>query len=206
MDRKSHWENIYSTKKINEVSWYQPNPEIGLNLIEKYSNGKNDNIIDVGAGDSFLPDFLVEKGYSSINVLDISANAIQRAQQRLGDNASKINWIISDVTEFSPNQTFQIWYDRAAFHFLTDAESIRQYYSNLLDGTDKGSIVIIGTFSENGPLKCSGIEIKQYSKDDMITAFEKDFELVEFINTNHDTPFDTVQNFNFGVFRRTSVK
>lgn len=202
MNRKEHWENIYANKALNEVSWYQPNPELALQLIEQYCTDKNAAIIDVGGGDSFLVDHLLEAGFTNITVLDISQKAIERAHVRLGNKAEKVNWVVSDIVDYTPNQTFDIWYDRAAFHFLTQDKEVQQYENTVNAAVPQNGTVIIGTFSENGPLKCSGIEIKQYAKEDFLSLFAKRFELVDFINTDHDTPFDTVQNFNFAVLQK----
>ena len=206
MNRKDHWENIYTNKALNEVSWYQPNPKLALALIEKYAHNKDAAILDVGGGDSFLVDHLLAAGFTNISVLDISQKAIERAHKRLGAQADQVTWIVSDIVDYTPDRTFDIWYDRAAFHFLTDDKEVSQYESivngavNAQDGT-----VIIGTFSENGPLKCSGIEIKQYAKQDFMSLFATHFELIDFINTDHDTPFDTVQNFNFAVMKKRNA-
>lgn len=202
MDRKLHWEKIYDTKEVNEVSWYQPIPQLGLDLINKYTSSKEEAIIDVGGGDSFLPDHLLENGFQNVTVLDISQNAITRAKNRLYSKASLINWVVSDITEYCSVAKYKIWYDRAAFHFLREDADIQKYLKGLDAHTNSGSIIIIGTFSENGPLKCSGIEIKQYSKDELVETLGEKYELLEFINIDHPTPFDTIQNFNFGVFRK----
>lgn len=203
MNRKAHWENIYSKKALNEVSWYQPNPKLALELIQKYAKDKSSSILDVGGGDSFLVDHLLEAGFTNITVLDISQKAIERAQKRLGNNAVKVNWIVSDIVNFVPDKTFDIWYDRAAFHFLTENQDVTKYEDIVNNSiNDRAGTVIIGTFSENGPLKCSGIEIKQYAKRDFISLFASNFELIDFINIDHETPFDTVQNFNFAVLKK----
>jgi len=202
MDRKEHWENIYHTKLLTEVSWYQPQPSFSAALIEKYIDGKDKNLIDVGGGDSFLVDKMLEEGYSHITLLDISPRAIERAQERLGSRASHVKWIASDITKFNPTEEYDLWYDRAAFHFMTTDNDVAAYKANLINATHTGSIFIVGTFSENGPTKCSGIEIRQYSEQQLRDTFAPEFELIETINVDHTTPFGTLQNFNFGVFRR----
>ncbi|TNE71591.1 MAG: class I SAM-dependent methyltransferase [Bacteroidetes bacterium] len=202
MDRKAHWENIYQTKLLTEVSWYQPQPSFSFELIEKYSKGKDAKIIDVGGGDSFLVDKLLEEGYTDLTVLDISAKAIERAQERLGSRADRVKWICSDISELNPTEQYDIWYDRAAFHFMTSEQDVEAYKKRLIEATCAGSILIVGTFSENGPTKCSGIEIHQYSEKDLKETFSPEFELLDLINIDHTTPFGTLQNFNFGIFRR----
>ena len=193
MDQKAHWENVYSTKQPNEVSWTQEKPYHSLELIAGTGMDKSAKIIDIGGGDSNLVDFLLDAGYENITVLDISENAIKRAKKRLGENALKVTWIVSDVVEFQPSETYDIWHDRAAFHFLTSPEQIRKYVS-IVSQAVKGSLVL-GTFSDEGPLKCSGLEISQYTADKIRDTFGATFKLVESFKDNHTTPFNTTQNF-----------
>ncbi len=197
MNRKEHWENIYNTKQLNEVSWYQPTPQQSINWIKKHFPNKDAAIIDIGGGDSFLPDHLIDLGYSNITVLDISEKAIKRAKERLGDKATQVKWVISDIIHFTPLNQYDGWHDRAAFHFLRDPQDIHTY-KRLMESSlrDEGK-AMIGTFSKNGPLKCSGIQIQQYSKEDFERIFSDDFELRDIQNIDHSTPFDTTQNFNF---------
>ncbi len=190
---KDHWENVYSTKQPHEVSWTQAKPQHSLDLIEKSGVDKNARIIDIGGGDSNLVDFLLEAGYQNLTVLDISENAIERAKLRLGENAEKVTWIVSDIVEFQPTETYDIWHDRATFHFLTTKEQIQKYVS-LVSHHVSGEL-ILGTFSDNGPLKCSGLEISQYTSDKMIEIFGENFVLKEHFNDNHTTPFNTTQDF-----------
>ena len=204
-NRKDHWENIYSTKKLTEVSWYQPTPETSLDLIDQTNIGKDGKIIDVGGGDSFLVDHLIDLGYNNITVLDISEKAIDRAKERLGDKAQKVNWIVADAANFTPTTQYDIWHDRAAFHFLTHENEIENYKSALYSGLNEGGHFIVGTFSDSGPLKCSGIEIKQYNKQDMIHSFGKQMQMISCFTTNHDTPFDSIQNFIFCHFQKRSM-
>jgi len=200
MDRKKHWENIYNTKELDSVSWYQPTPQTSLDLIEGTGIDKNASIIDIGGGDSFLVDHLLKAGYTNVTVLDISEKAIERAKQRLSDKASFVDWIVSDITEFQPEEQYDVWHDRAAFHFLTSMADVDQYKKVLSSATKQGSSVVIGTFSDSGPLKCSGIEIKQYSESEFLKTFNDILNLQKLVNVDHPTPFDTIQNFNFGVF------
>ena len=201
-DRKKHWENIYNTKSLNEVSWYQPTPETSLEFITNANLPRDAKIIDIGGGDSFLVDYLLELGYSNVSVLDISSKAIERAKQRLGEKASKVTWIVSDICEFQTLEKYDFWHDRAAFHFLTKDSDIQHYLEKVEQFISEKGILVIGTFSETGPLKCSGIEIKQYSMDDLKNVFSEDFECLNCFNTNHKTPFDTIQSFTFCLFRR----
>lgn len=199
---KEHWETVYETKTPNEVSWTQEIPETSLHFIDSFGLTKDAQIIDIGGGDSKLVDHLLEQGYKNITVLDISAKAIARAQKRLGDQADKITWIISDITDFRPNNTYDIWHDRATFHFLTTAEEISTYI-HLIQQVATGYLVI-GTFSENGPTKCSGLEIKQYSEQSLTEKFNKSFDKNCCITVDHTTPFATIQQFLFCSFKRKS--
>lgn len=156
---------------------------------------KTAKIIDVGGGESKLVDFLLEEGYENISVLDISANALEKAKKRLGDKAKKVNWIVADITEFEPTEQYDVWHDRAVFHFLTEDNDIKKY-QDLVSKAVKGKMVI-GTFSTNGPLKCSGLEIKQNDEISLTSNFAADFEKIECFTIDHITPFDTIQNFIF---------
>lgn len=201
-DRKKHWENIYQTKALNEVSWYQPIPETSLEMINKYQIPLNAKIIDIGGGDSFLVDHLLAKGYQDITVLDISEAAIERAKKRVGENAGKVKWIVTDVAKFQPQEQYDFWHDRAAFHFLNEEQEISNYIDAVQKSLNPSGILLIGTFSEQGPKKCSGIEIKQYSEISLIERFKKNFEKIECMSVDHKTPFDTIQNFIFCTFRK----
>lgn len=200
-NRKNHWETIYDTKSLNEVSWYQPVPETSLEFIT--SNAKKDDaIIDIGGGDSFLADHLLELGYTNVSVLDISEKAIERAKTRLGEKSEQITWIVSDITHFAPTQKYMVWHDRAVFHFLTTPSDIEKYTEIAAAALNDHGKMIIGTFSESGPNKCSGIEIKQYSANLLQETFKKDFDCIDSHFENHTTPFDTVQNFIFCSFAK----
>ncbi|MGO3183655.1 MAG: class I SAM-dependent methyltransferase [Aequorivita sp.] len=201
-DRKKHWENIYQTKKLTEVSWFQPTPEISLNLIQTAAILKDAKIIDVGGGDSFLADHLLDLGYRDITVLDISSAAIERAKKRLGERAKLVKWIVSDITDFNPSEKYECWHDRAAFHFLTDEKEISQYVKNVNQCIKKDGELIIGTFSDKGPEKCSGIPIKQYTENSLEKQFLDTFEKLDCNTIDHQTPFDTTQNFIFCRFKK----
>ena len=159
---KQHWETVYETKTPEQVSWTQEIPETSLNFINSFQLSKEVKIIDIGGGDSHLVDFLLEQGYTNITVLDISKKALQRAKERLGKKANLITWIVSDVLDFIPDTSYDIWHDRAAFHFLTTKNQIDTYISLTQKFVSRN--LIIGAFSDNGPLKCSGLEIKQYAE------------------------------------------
>lgn len=201
-DRKKHWENIYQTKELKDVSWFQPTPETSLDFFKQFNVPRTAKIIDIGGGDSFLVDHLLNSGYQDISVLDISRSAIERAKQRLGDKSKNVKWIVTDAATFKPTEKYDFWHDRAAFHFLTDEQEISNYLQTAQENINSTGVLVIGTFSEQGPKKCSGIEIKQYSETTMTDRLKMFFEKIKCITVDHKTPFDTIQNFVFCSFRK----
>lgn len=199
---KEHWEKVYNTKAENEVSWYQPYPSTSMEIISSLDLSPDAAVIDIGGGDSHLAEALLDKGYANLYVLDISASAIERAKVRLGERASIIQWIVSDVTELNTSVQFDLWHDRAAFHFLTTEGQISRYVALTEANVKKGGYLVIGTFSESGPLKCSGLDIKQYSELTMNERFGHAFDFIKCQNDHHTTPFNTVQDFLFCIFRK----
>lgn len=204
-DRKRHWEQIYRTKPIHEASWYQPAPETSLAFFRQFNLPPNAKIIDVGGGDSLLVDCLLEQGYQDITVLDISEAAIERAKKRLGDTGGKVKWIVADAAHFQPTEQYDFWHDRAAFHFLTDEQEIARYLQTAREWIRPSGVLVIGTFSEQGPKKCSGIEIRQYSEDSMTELLQEFFEKVICITVDHVTPSEAVQEFVFCSFRKLAA-
>ena len=197
---QNHWNKIYETKQPNEVSWTQDIPITSLNFINSFNLSKDAKIIDIGGGDSKLVDFLLEDGYENLTVLDISEKAIQRAKIRLGKKADKIKWIISDINDFEPQQNYTVWHDRAAFHFLTTPEQVTRYISTAKKAVT--NFLTIGTFSDSGPKKCSGLDIKQYSEILLQAELSSAFEKIKCITEDHKTPFNTIQNFLFCSFKK----
>lgn len=200
--RKDHWETIYQTKQLKDVSWYQPVPETSLHFLRQFNLPKTAKIIDVGGGDSLFVDYLLEWGYTDISVLDISENALEKAKERLGEKARLVNWIVSDVSTFEPQEQYDFWHDRAVFHFLTEEQDIENYLHVLAKGIKTEGILVMGTFSETGPTKCSGIAIKQYSEKSMTERLTAVFDKIKCLTVDHTTPFNTIQNFVFCSFRR----
>lgn len=202
VDNKKHWETVYKTKNPSQVSWTQETPKISLEFIKSFGLSKNAKIIDVGGGDSKLVDYLLEQGFKNITVLDISAKSLEKAKIRLGEKANKVTWIVSDITEFEPEITYDIWHDRASFHFLTTAEQIKKYIKTARKSIN--SFLIVGTFSKNGPEKCSGLEIKQYDEKELTSEFINGFDKIKCVAEDHLTPFGTTQNFLFCSFKKQS--
>ena len=200
---KKHWEDVYQNKKPNEVSWLQEIPKMSLEYIQKLNIPLSAKIIDIGGGDSYLAEHLLEKGYTNITVLDISENAIYRAKQRLGAKANLIKWINTDIINFKPTTTYDLWHDRATFHFLTTPESIDKYLLIVKEAV-KGKIVI-GTFSSEGPTSCSGLKITQYDEPNLVEKFKS----IGFRKNNckiedHKTPSNSLQEFIFCAFSNIS--
>ena len=198
-ERKKHWETVYEIKNPSEVSWTQEIPEISLAFIKSFALDKTAKIIDIGGGDSKLVDHLLELGFENITVLDISAKSLEKAKIRLGEKSSKVTWIVSDILDFEPTETYDVWHDRAAFHFLTTDDEIERYKSIVKNSVN--GYLVIGTFSDNGPLKCSGLQITRYSDELLTSTFESDFEKIDGLLKDHETPFGTTQNFLYCSFK-----
>ncbi|HEX5001721.1 MAG TPA: class I SAM-dependent methyltransferase [Bacteroidia bacterium] len=195
-----HWDNVYNSKSPDQVSWTQEIPKTSLDFINSFGLTKTAKIIDIGGGDSKLVDYLLEAGYQNITVLDISEKALEKTKKRLREKAEKVNWIVGDITEFESDTTYDLWHDRATFHFLTTDEQIEKYL-NIAQNVVKGFLTI-GTFSEKGPEMCSGLKIRQYSDRTLIAALQTGFDKLHCITEDHITPFGTSQNFLFCSFRR----
>ena len=197
---QNHWDTVYETKNPDQVSWTQEVPKTSLDFIHSFGLTKTAKIIDIGGGDSKLADYLLDEGFENITVLDISAKALDKAKQRLGDKAHKINWVVSDITEFETDTTFDVWHDRATFHFLTSSDQVEKYMDTARKSVN--GFLTIGTFSDNGPEKCSGLSIKQYSEEALTAELKNGFDKLRCITEDHTTPFDTKQNFLFCSFKR----
>ena len=202
LNRHHHWENIYRTKKPNEVGWFQSTPSTSLDFLKEFNIPVTAKIIDIGGGDSLLVDHLLNLGYKDITVLDISETAIEKTKERLGENAAHVKWIVSDITSFHPTEVYDFWHDRAAFHFLTQDSEIETYIETVNENLQPDGIMVIGTFSEQGPGKCSGIDVKQYSEKSLPERLKSFFAKIKCIRVDHKTPFDTIQHFVFCSFRK----
>ncbi|MDB4918493.1 trans-aconitate 2-methyltransferase [Mucilaginibacter sp.] len=199
-NKKAHWEKVYKTKKSEQVSWTQSIPQTSLDFIHGFNLSKTDKIIDIGGGDSKLVDYLLQEGFTNISVLDISEAALLKVKDRLGEKSKTVTWIVSDIADFQPEEHYDLWHDRATFHFLTEGEQIEKYLATA--GRVINNYLVIGTFSENGPQKCSGLPVKQYSEIQLQKQLKKHFSKIRCINEDHLTPFQTTQNFLFCSFKR----
>ena len=202
MSNKDHWENIYSTKEIDRVSWYQETPTTSLNIFNSLQLNSDASIIDIGAGKSFLVDNLLELGYNDITILDISGNALNEVKERVEKKSFSIKCIESNVTDLSSEQKYDVWHDRAVFHFITNRQEREKYTSLLNSSLNKDGYLILGTFSEDGPLKCSGLEVQRYSVEELKKLLKENFQLIDGFKKVHDTPFNTTQSFTFCLFKK----
>jgi len=198
---KNHWENVYKTKNENEVSWFQETPHKSIDLIKSINIDFSSNVIDVGAGDSRLVDNLLLLGFKNITVLDISSKSIEKAKIRLGEKSDLISWVVSDINEFKSEKKFDLWHDRAAFHFLRSTKKIKSYVKLVNELINNQGTLIISTFSKNGPLKCSGLEVSQYDRKGISELF-KNFKLNKSEIYIHKTPFNTNQEFIYNVLSK----
>jgi 2-polyprenyl-3-methyl-5-hydroxy-6-metoxy-1,4-benzoquinol methylase len=196
MDAKTHWDKIYTTKAPEAVSWYRPHLETSLTLIERAAETHSASIIDVGGGESTLVDDLLARGYQNITVLDISQTAIDVAKKRLGSAAEQVHWLVADVTEAQLEPAaYDVWHDRAVFHFLTGSEHRAAYVRQVGHAVKPGGHVIVSTFGPEGPTKCSGLDVVRYDAESLHDQFGARFRLVESLKELHRTPFGTTQQF-----------
>lgn len=195
MDTQSHWDKIYTDKAPTAVSWYRQHLETSLSLIERVAS-KGSEIIDVGGGESTLVDDLLSHGFRNITVLDISQTAVEVNKRRLGERADHVHWLVADVTKAElPKSTYDVWHDRAVFHFLTQPSDRTTYVRQVADAVKVGGHVIVSTFGPGGPTKCSGLDVVRYDADSLHREFGVHFRLVESLKELHQTPFGTIQQF-----------
>ena len=203
MNKKSHWENVYTTKPPDQVSWYREHLDNSLKMILQANVGKDAAIIDVGGGSSTLVDDLLDHGFADVSVLDISGTAIAKSKQRLGSRSYRVNWIEADITEVTLSEEhFDVWHDRAVFHFLTDAEDRRKYVELVVRTLKPGGHIIVASFGLEGPDKCSGLDVVRYSPESMHDEFGDDFKLMRSLEETHKTPFGTTQEFVYCYCRK----
>lgn len=202
-NKQAHWENIYTHKSPQEVSWTQKKPALSLSWIQSLHLPKDAPIIDVGGGESLLVDHLIDMGYSDLTVLDISQAALNRSQERLGSKANSVQWIQADITTFQPKRNYTLWHDRAVFHFLTQKEDIETYTNKVSTAVDQ--YLLMSTFSKDGPLKCSGLPITQYDIESISANFSFTFELIQQEKEIHTTPFNSTQAFIYALFKKNDT-
>ena len=201
-NRQAHWQNVYKEKGENQVSWFQERPTISLELIEAVGAKADSAIIDIGGGASRLVDALTEEGYRDLTVLDLSESAVSIAKTRLGQSAAMVKWIVADVTQWEPASRYDLWHDRAAFHFLTEASDRTAYIDRLTKALRLGGHAIIGTFALDGPERCSSLPVIRYDAAQLAALLTPAFTLVGMRRHEHKTPWGAIQQFQFGVFRR----
>ena len=201
-DRSAHWDNVYGTKRETEVSWYQASPATSLAMIRAANLDHRAAIIDVGGGASHLVDALLQDGHRDVAVLDLSANALDVARKRLGAAASVVDWIVADATTWRPARTYDLWHDRAAFHFLVEEPDRAAYLDRLHRGVKAGGHAVIGTFALDGPEKCSGLPVQRYDPATLSGTIGSAFELIAHEAHRHVTPWGATQPFQFSVLRR----
>ncbi len=205
MPSKDHWEHVYSTKPAASVSWFQEHAEQSLRLIRGTGVPCSAATIDVGGGASTLVDDLLANGYDAVTVLDLSAAALAEAKTRLGQAASRVQWLVGDITQIAlPVHAYDVWHDRAVFHFLTRPEDRQAYVNTVLRAVKPGGHVIVATFAEDGPLECSGLPVMRYGPTELHAQFGAPFALVKHEREEHHTPFGTVQKFVYCYCRKTS--
>ncbi len=199
---QAHWEGVYTRKGENEVSWFQERPAPSLELIVQVGATPASAIIDVGGGASRLVDHLIDRGFEDLTILDLSDAALQTAKARLGARASEVHWIVGDVTVWEPSRTYDVWHDRAAFHFLTEENDRSAYVARLGRALKVGGYAIVATFALDGPEQCSGLQIVRYDSASLGKTLGPSFELVDTRGHIHATPWGTEQSFQFSVFKR----
>ena len=204
LERQAHWQNVYQTKGERDVSWFQESPAISLDLIQATGVGADASIIDVGGGASRLVDALISDGFRSVTVLDLSEKALATSRDRLGTCAEQVNWIVADVTKWRPTQTYIVWHDRAAFHFLTEPSERTAYAESVRKAVHFGGHVIIGTFALDGPERCSGLPVVRHDAASIGAVLGQSFKLIETRRHDHHTPSGSVQRFQFSRFQRDS--
>lgn len=198
---REHWQQVYFSKAADEVSWYQREPEVSIRLIEKYSSPSS-HVIDVGAGESLLVDQLISRRYRELTVMDISSSALEHVKNRLGASADVVQLEIADVRHWQSSHMFDVWHDRAVFHFMNSEDDVASYVQALQASMVSGGIAIIGTFAEDGPTQCSGLDVRRYSAERLAAVFSDDFSLIETESEEHVTPWGAVQHFAWVVLRR----
>lgn len=200
-DRKSHWENVYSTKEENQVSWFEDTPDLSVSLLQEACLVPAMSVIDIGGGASRLVDTLLARGQAHVTVLDLSSSALATARARLGET-DRVSWIVSDITRWTPDRAYDLWHDRAAFHFLTAPEDQQAYAEIVHAALRPGGRAVIGTFAPDGPEKCSGLPVARHDATSLSAVLGPRFRLLATRRHEHATPWASIQKFQFSTFER----
>jgi SAM-dependent methyltransferase len=203
-DREDHWRKVYTDKQPEDVSWYQPTPEQSLLALDRSGAAPSQSLIDIGGGASTLVDALLARGWDDLTVLDIAAPALTAAQARVGDAGAGVDWAVADITEWQPARSYDIWHDRAVFHFLTEPQQRAAYLRALGEGLAKGGLAIFATFALDGPEKCSGLTVERYDAGKLAATLGPQFTLETSWRDEHLTPWASAQAFTWCVFRRAT--
>lgn len=203
-EREQHWTRVYEEKDPSAVSWYQAEPAPSLRALDRFGAKPSSSFIDVGGGASNLVDALLARGWHDLSVLDIAAHALEAAKERVGPNADKVDWIVADITQWHPPRRYDVWHDRAVFHFLTEAGQRESYRRALLDGLAADGLLIMATFALDGPDKCSGLPVQRYDPASLANELGSAFQLVEGWREEHVTPWGSAQSFTWCGFRRSA--
>lgn len=201
LKRQDHWSRVYEEKAPSSVSWYQAEPEPSLRALDRFGARPSSSFIDIGGGASNLVDALLGRGWRDVTVLDIAAPALEAARARLGSEAGKVHWEVADITEWQPSRRYDVWHDRAVFHFLTAPEQREAYRRALLAGVSPGGLVIMATFALDGPERCSGLPVRRYDPAGLAAELGAAFRLIEGWREEHVTPWGSRQSFNWCAFR-----
>lgn len=201
-ERQDHWTQVYQQRAPSDVSWYQSQPKPSLNALDRFGAGPSNSLIDIGGGASNLVDELLRRGWADLTVLDIAAPALEAAKERLGPDALKVHWQVADITDWQPSRQYDVWHDRAVFHFLTEATQRAAYRQRLSDGLAPGGLLIMATFAMDGPDKCSGLAVERYDPTSLAAEIGEAFQLIDGWREEHVTPWGASQSFNWCAFRR----
>ena len=200
-EQQAHWTRVYEEKAPSAVSWYQAEPEPSLRALERFGIQPSSSLIDVGGGASNLIDALLERGWNDLTILDIAPSALDATRERLGPRAAKVHWEVADITAWRPARRYDVWHDRAVFHFLTRPEQREAYRGALSAGLTPGGLLIMGTFAPDGPERCSGLPVERYDPATLARELGPSLELLESWREQHSTPWGAAQSFNWCVFR-----
>lgn len=201
-ERQDHWTRVYQQKAPSDVSWYQAQPEPSLRALDRFGAGPSNSLIDIGGGASNLVDELLRRGWADLTVLDVAAPALEASKKRLGPDAEKVHWQVADITDWRPPRRYDVWHDRAVFHFLTKTPQRAAYRRSLTAGLAQGGLLIIATFALDGPDKCSGLPVQRYDAAGLAAEVGEAFQFIEGWQEEHITPWRATQSFNWCAFRR----